>query len=106
MTRKPVILSFNGEAKAPAASLDDQLRRSASNSGSVGNLYPEGQGLLVPLTPCHKLSFCGLRQSYGDVPFVIKLPCPGVSEPLRVAVSPLALSSCPSVNLPHWYKQP
>ena len=30
---------------------------SAFHSDSVGNRYPLGQGLLVPLTPCHKLAF-------------------------------------------------
>ena len=26
-------------------------------------LNPAGQGLLMPASPCHKLSFCGIRQS-------------------------------------------
>jgi hypothetical protein len=49
--------NLSGEAKAPAALLLLQLKRSALSSASVGNRYPLGQGLFVPLTPCHKLSF-------------------------------------------------
>ena len=68
------------DANAPAASVP-QVADSAIHSASVGTRYPLGQGLFVPLTPCHKLSFCELRQF--NVPLqdgiLIKLELPGVS---------------------------
>jgi hypothetical protein len=78
--------NLSAEAKAPAALLVLQLKRSAFNSVSVGNRYPLGQGLFTPLTPCHKLVFCGLRQSLGEVDVKIKLPCAGWSVELKVEV--------------------
>ena len=59
----PVSVNFKGELNAPAASLLAQLWNSESNSASVGNLNPDGHGLFIPSTPCHKLSFAGDRQS-------------------------------------------
>lgn len=77
--RTPAKVSFKGLAKAPAGLLVAQVRRSLSHSVSVGSLKPVGQGLLVPLVPCHKFTFCGLRQSQGELEFVINLSCPGTS---------------------------
>ncbi len=39
----------------------------AAHSGWVGIRKPVGHGLLVPETPCQRLSFRGLRQSYGEL---------------------------------------
>jgi len=78
--------NLSGEAKAPTDVFALQLKRSASNSGSVGILYPLGHGLFTPLTPCHKFTFCGLRQSYGALGAKIKLPFAGWSILLKVAV--------------------
>ena len=63
-----------------------QLCRSASHYAAVGIRYPTGQGLFTPLTPCHRLLFCGLRQSFGELGARIKLPCDGVSVVLKVDI--------------------
>ena len=84
--RTPAKVSFKGLAKAPAGLLVAQVWRSLSHSVSVGSLKPVGQGLLVPLVPCHKLSFCEARQSWGSEMVVIKLACPGLSESAGVGV--------------------
>ena len=78
--------NLSGEAKAPTDVFTLQLKRSASNSGSVGILYPLGQGLFAPFTPCHKFAFCGERQSFGEFGAVMKFAFPGVSEELNVEV--------------------
>jgi len=76
--------NLRGDAKAPAALFPPvQLAPSAFHSVSVGILNPVGQGLFTPFTPCHKLSFLGLRQSPEEV---IKLPFPGWFVLLHVAV--------------------
>ena len=59
----PARVSFRGEAKAPSALLLVQLSLSASTSSSVGSLNPEGHGLLIPSTPCHRLSSGVMSQS-------------------------------------------
>ena len=82
----------------------DQLVLSSSNSVLVGTLYPIGQGLLTPLTPCHKLSFCMLRQL--PVLDTIKFACAGWSVVLNVVVVAEFLHWWPSAPLPHWYKSP
>ena len=82
--------NLSGEAKASAAFfllLFPQLSRSASHSTSVGILYPVGQGLFTPDTPCHKLSSLELRQSEGEVGAKIKLPFPGASIADKEGVS-------------------
>ena len=84
----PATGSLSGESKAPAGLLVLHFSRSSFSSVSVGTLKPLGHGLLVPLTPCHKLSFCGSRQSIGREEDLIKLLCPGVSESANVVVVP------------------
>jgi hypothetical protein len=55
--RRPAKGNLSGEAKAPSALLlGAQVILSASSSASVGTRYPLGHGLLIPLTPCHRLS--------------------------------------------------
>ena len=98
--------NLSGEAKAPTDVFTLQLKRSASNSGSVGILYPLGQGLFIPFTPCHKFVFCGLRQSYGALGASIKFPFADWSLLLKVAVVADVRHWCPSALLPHWYKSP
>jgi hypothetical protein len=78
--------NLSGEAKAPAALLLLQLKRSASSSASVGNRYPLGHGLFTPFTPCQRFVFCGLRQSFGALGASMNSPCPGWSLLLNVAV--------------------
>ena len=84
--RFPAMCNLSTEAKAPALELALQLKRSALNSVSVGKRYPLGQGLFTPFKPCHKLVFCGLRQSSFPELIVIKLPFAGWSTELKVAV--------------------
>ncbi len=79
MMRLPAKGNFNGDAKAPIELLALQLTRSASNSVSVGILYPDGHGLFTPFTPCHKFVVWGLRQSFGEFGAKIKLAWPGTS---------------------------
>jgi hypothetical protein len=78
-------VNFSGEAKAPMLVFELQLKRSASNSASVGKRYPVGHGLFTPFTPCHKLLFCGLRQSLFPVLMVMNLLFAGWSIELNVA---------------------
>ena len=78
--------NLRGDAKAPTLVLALQLNRSAFHSASVGILYPVGQGLFTPLTPCHRLSFVVERQSYGVFGPKINLPSTGWSVLLNVAV--------------------
>jgi hypothetical protein len=72
--RLPAFGNLSGDANAPAMFWVVQLALSAFNSAVVGTRYPLGQGLFMPFTPCHKLSFCGLRQSWGEFAEKIKLP--------------------------------
>lgn len=102
----PAMVNFSGEAKAPVLVLLTQLKRSDTNSGSVGILYPLGQGLFTPFTPCHRLSFCGLLQSNGALGARIKIPFAGWSILLKVDVVADVRHWCPSLPRPHWYKSP
>jgi len=83
--RRPAKGSLSSEPKAPTPLSSVQVLISAVNSASVGILKPLGHGLLVPVSPCHKLEFCGERQSLEAN---IKLACPGTSVLDRVLVVP------------------
>ena len=74
MPRRPALDNFNGLAKAVV----DQLEYSRTHSASVGTRYPCGQGLLIPASPCHKVSGAGLVPEYQFVFNIIKSPCPTV----------------------------
>jgi hypothetical protein len=63
----------------------------------VGNLNPEGQGLFVPFTPCHKLLFCPVRQSQGVTLATVTKDEPGVSVFTGPDVTPL--TAVPDVEL-------
>ena len=79
--------NLSGEAKAPAEFFVLQLRLSAFHSASVGILYPIGQGLFTPDTPCHKLS--GLVPLYQFNDPIRKL-APGLDELLCPVVGVLS----------------
>src|SRR5450759_3174668 len=87
LSRLPATGSLSSEPKAPAAFGALQVAFSAFNSASVGSLKPLGHGLLTPFTPCHKLPFCPLRQSLGELSAKINLLSKGTSPELRVEVS-------------------
>jgi hypothetical protein len=106
LLRTPAKGNLSGEAKAPAGSLLLQLPRSASSSVSVGKRKLLGHGLFTPFTPCQRFVFAVLRQSYGELVVVMKLPFTGTSPLLNVEVVTEVLHWCPSLLRPHWYKSP
>ena len=95
---------FNDDPNAPTVVLVVHVATSAINSAFVGSLYPEGQGLLMPAVPCHKLLFWGTLQSQGEANVFTNNAFGGVFDEQVVVVTPL--TGVPRYELAqvmHWW---
>lgn len=92
------------DSKAPVKLFDSQLPISAKVSLESGIRHPCGQGLFMPLDPCHKLGLTGSCQSSRSV--IINAPWPGVSVADNVVVTVELRSWCQSSPRPHSNRSP